>query len=124
MVGDLRNVVVVVVLLVWMVVVVVVASSVDHGCHRGGLPGEGSSVWDCVVGLLWRGGRGRRGSVLGGADASRGLLTAAGVLRQWVAPAQDHVYILVYGDGLEHLHHIGVSLPQHACPVDVHDHVT
>ena len=112
----------VVVLVVRMVVVV--ASSIGHGRHCGDLPGEGSSVWDCVVGVLWGGGGGGRGSVLGGGETSRGLLAAAGVLGQWVAPAQHHVHVLVDGDGLEHLHHVSVSLPQHTCAVYVHDHIT
>lgn len=120
LVGDLSRSVVVVLVGMSMVMM---APSVGHGWCSS-LPGEGCSIWDCVVGFLRRGGRGGRGSILGGAEASRRLLTAAGILRQGVAPAQDHVHILVDWDALEHLHHISMSLPQHTCPIDVHNHVT
>ncbi len=49
LVGDVRKMVVVVV----RMVVVVVASSVGHRWYCSSLLGEGPSVWDCVVGILW-----------------------------------------------------------------------
>lgn len=130
MVRHVREVVMVVVVegLVWrtvvVVVMVVVTSTIGHGDHGGGLPGQSPSVWDCVVRLLWCGAGRRRGRVLGGAGASQGLFAVAGVLGQRVPAAQDHVHVLVDGYGLEHLHHVSVSLPQHTVVVDVNNHIT
>lgn len=49
MVGDVRKVLV-------EMLVVVVASTIGHVWYCSGLPGEGSSIWDCMVGVLWCGG--------------------------------------------------------------------
>lgn len=122
--SGVRTLQVVGVMVVVGVRVWVVAPPVSHWLYCSSLPRQGRSLWDFVMRVLWGGGGGRRGRVFGGADASRGLLTAAGVLGQRVAAAQHHVHVLVEGYGLEHLHHISVSLSQHTCAIDVHDDIT